>query len=142
MAARLPEPPAHAFVERRTVTEDDCDMLGHVGNVTWLDWVVKAAGAHSRSIGLDFDYFKRKGAVWIVRLHEIDYIRESRAGDELATHTWVAGAKAATTLRQTVIKRGDETLVATLSTWAFFDLNTRRPQRIPKDLLELYGWKP
>ena len=142
MATRPPEPPTHAFSEQRVVGDDDCDMLGHVGNVTWLDWVIKAAGAHSRSIGLDFAYFERTGAVWVVRRHEIDYIREARSGDKLVTYTWVGGTKAATTLRQTIIKRGEETVVAAASTWAFFDLKTRRPKRIPKELLERYGWQP
>lgn len=117
-------------------------MLGHVGNETWLVWVNWIAQLHSQHAGLDMDAYRRMGAVWIVRRHEIDYVREAREGQGLEFFTWVSEARAASSTRCTVIRKEADVAVSARTQWAFVDWATRRPRRIPDGLLERYGWDP
>jgi acyl-CoA thioester hydrolase len=137
------EPPANAFTHRFVVADSDIDELGHAGNVIWVRWVNEAAGAHSMSVGLDFETYKSMGFLWVVRRHEIEYLGAALAGQELAAVTWVDSQRGATSLRRTLFHRGsDRALLArAATTWALVNVETRKPLRIPKPLLARYGFE-
>ena len=66
-----------------TAAADDIDELGHVSNLVYLRWVLDAALAHSAAAGWDHAAYRRLGAVFVVRRHEIDYLAPVVAGDEV-----------------------------------------------------------
>ena len=76
-AARAPA----AFVLVTEVGEADIDMLGHASNIAYLRWVQDVAVAHSAAVGLDMEGYSQLGAVFVVRRHEIDYLRPVVRGD-------------------------------------------------------------
>ena len=122
-----------------TATAADIDELGHVSNLVYVRWVLEVAMAHSRSIGWDFDDYKRLGSVFVVRRHEIDYLASVREGEQLVAETWVDSYKQVSVVRRTEIKRGDQVVARGASTWAFLAIATGRPQRIPDDLRALFS---
>jgi acyl-CoA thioester hydrolase len=130
-----------AFEKHIVAEPGDIDELGHVSNLVYLRWVQDAATAHSGSLGWDLPAYKKLGSVWVVRKHEIEYLRSALEGDELILRTWVADWRGASSRRDTRIlrKEGREELVRASTRWAFVDANTGRPQRVPKDLIELFG---
>ena len=136
------EPPANVFTHRFVVSKSDIDELGHAGNVSWVRWVNEAAGAHSLAIGLDLESYRKLGMVWVVRRHEIEYLGAAFEGDRVDALTWVASIRGATSQRKTLFRRSDsQTLLARAeTTWALLALPSGRPTRIPKDLLERYGF--
>lgn len=119
------------------VGEDDIDMLGHASNIAYLRWVQDVAVSHSAAVGLDMEGYSQLGAVFVVRRHEIDYLRPVVRGDKLELRTWIDSASAAKCKRATEIVRvvGDgtpEVVVArAMTTWGFVELATGRPTRIP-----------
>jgi acyl-CoA thioester hydrolase len=119
---------------------DDVDELGHVSNLVYLRWVLDAAKAHSRSLGWDFAAYRRIGAVWVVRRHEIEYSRPAYAGDAIRAVTWVATMQRASSLRRTrIVRAGDGLELARASTmWAFVDAAAGRLIRIPDDVRAAY----
>lgn len=135
-------PPADAFVHRFVVQPEHIDELGHAGNVTWVRWVNDAAIAHSASVGLTAATYRELGVVWVVRKHEIEYLWQALVGETLEAHTWVASLRGATSLRRTVFRRAEDArvLVRAATTWALIDIATTRPRRIPKELLQSYGF--
>jgi acyl-CoA thioester hydrolase len=135
-------PPANAFTHRFVVSASDIDELGHAGNVSWVRWVNEAAGAHSLSVGLDFEAYKKLGLLWVVRRHEIEYLGAAYAQERLDAVTWVESQRGATSVRRTLFRRGPALLARAATTWAMITVATGKPTRIPKELLMRYGYAP
>jgi acyl-CoA thioester hydrolase len=116
------------------VTSDDIDTLGHVNNISYVRWIQDIAVAYSASVGLDYEAYGKIGGIFVIRRHEIDYLRPLLRGDIVRVCTWVGSVMAAKCIRHTELRRGsDPDLVAKAHTvWAFVDAKTGRPTRIPK----------
>ena len=124
------------FVLQTSVTPEDVDELGHASNLVYLRWVLEAAVAHSRAAGLGPAEYVARGQVFVVRRHEIEYFRSAMPGDALAVETRVTAFLAATSERQTVIRRASDSLVLACARtrWAFVTQASGRPVRIPDDI--------
>lgn len=109
--------------------------------MSWVRWINEAASAHSRSVGLDLAAYRKLGVIWVVRRHDVTYLAPAFARETLDALTWVSSARAATSLRRTCFYRvADGVLLARAeTTWALLDLATRKPTRIPADLMNRYG---
>src|SRR3954452_7033317 len=104
------------------VADDDIDMLGHASNIADVRWVQDVAVAHSSAVGLDMEGYSQLGAVFVVRRHEIDYLRPVVRGDILQLRTWIDSASAAKCKRATEIVRvgTPEVVVArAMTTWGY-----------------------
>ena len=113
-------------------TSADIDDLDHVSNLVYVRWILEVALAHSDAVGWDGAAYRRLGAIWVVRRHEIDYLQSVVLGDRVAVTTWVEAVKGVSSIRRTSMRRmrdGVEVCRAS-STWAFIDLATGKPRRI------------
>ncbi|MGQ0633310.1 MAG: acyl-CoA thioesterase [Planctomycetaceae bacterium] len=121
-----------------TVVAADLDSLGHANNVSYLVWMQSAAVAHSAAQGWPTEAYQRLGAGWVVRSHQIEYLRPAFAGDAIVVRTWVADTKKATSLRRYQILRrhdsGPVTLAVAATDWAFVDFATGILKRIPPEV--------
>lgn len=135
-------PPANAFSHRFSVPESDIDDLGHASNVAWVRWLQDAATAHSLSIGLGLDEYKKLGVLWVVRRHDIEYLGSAFANEALEALTWVDSMKGATSLRRTLFRRASDgvELCRSATTWVLLSIPSGRPTRVPKELLARYGF--
>jgi acyl-CoA thioester hydrolase len=126
------------------VQPSDIDELGHASNLVYLRWVQEAALAHSTAVGLDQAAYLSRGEVWVVRSHEIQYLRPALAGERLAVDTRVASMSVANSVRRTVITRVmDGALLCKASTdWVFVDVARGRPRRIPEDVRARFPLEP
>ena len=132
------------FVHTITVAEADIDQLGHASNLVYLRWVLEAAVAHSASLGLDGPAYLARGQSFVVRRHEIDYLRPAQLGDRLAVETRVATMTAATSLRRTrILREADGAELCRAATdWAYLDLARGRAVRIPEDVRSRFPLEP
>lgn len=126
------------------VRREDIDELGHASNLVYLRWVLEAALAHSTAVGLDQRAYLDRGEVWVVRAHQIEYVRPALAGEKLAVDTRVASMSAANSMRRTTITRvSDGALLCKASTdWVFVDVRRGRPRRIPEDVRVRFPIEP
>ena len=122
------------------VPEDDIDMLGHASNIAYVRWVQDVALAHSAAVGLGMDGYAKLGAVFVIRRHEIDYLRPVLRGETLELRTWIDSAAAAKCHRATEIARGDTIVARAMTTWGFIELATGRPTRIPDEVRTKFSW--
>ena len=121
---------------------DDMDELEHVSNLVYLRWVLEVAQGHSAAVGYDHAAYRALGSVFVVRRHEIDYLRPAFAGDRIRLSTWVDSWKAASSIRMTRIARvdsgdgdgGEVELARAKTRWAFIDMASGRPTRIPENV--------
>jgi acyl-CoA thioester hydrolase len=136
------QPPSSAYAHRFRVAEADIDEQGHANNVVWVRWLNEAAIAHSEAIGCGRERMRELGAVWLVRRHDIEYLEPALLGEELVSWTWPATMRGATSLRRTVIVRGEQLLARAETTWVLIDALRKRPRRVTPELLAAYGFTP
>lgn len=139
------------------VSASDIDVLGHVNNVVYVQWMQDAAYAHSAALGWTLQRYMDLGAGWVARLHQIEYLQPAFEGDRVLIKTWVADMKKVTSTRRYKMVRIDpslgdndnleaepeaepatpqrETLLAVAhTTWAFIDYKRGTPMRIPAEM--------
>ena len=127
------------------VPDEDIDMLGHASNIAYVRWVQDVALAHSAAVGLGMDGYAQLGAVFVIRRHEIDYLRPALRGESLELRTWIDSAAAAKCHRATeiakVIPGAPEVIIArAMTTWGFVEIATGRPTRIPDEVRTKFSW--
>jgi len=126
------------------VRPEDIDIVGHVNNVVYVQWMQDAAVAHSEALGWPFRRYQELGAGWVARLHQIEYLQPAMPGDRVVIKTWVADMKRVTSTRryQMVRYEGEdrkEVLLAAAHTqWAFIDFAKRLPRRSPEDMVATF----
>jgi acyl-CoA thioester hydrolase len=130
-----------------TVEDADIDMLGHASNIAFVRWIQDVAVAHSAAVGYALTAFLEKGAFFVVRRHEVDYLRPALRGEPLVVRTWIESAAAAKCERVTEIARlgpgGEPELVATArTTWGYVEATTGRPVRIHDEVRAAFGMPP
>jgi acyl-CoA thioester hydrolase len=127
----------HGFV----ASESDVDPLGHVNNVAFVRWIQDVAVAHSASVGWDYAAYQKLGAVFVVRRHEVDYLRPVLAGEQLLASTWISEASGAKCLRMTELRRASdgEVVARGVTTWVLVQIPSGRPMRIQPELIATFG---
>jgi len=117
------------------VTVQDIDDLDHAGNFHYIKWMQHAAIAHSTANGWPAQKYYELGAGWVVRSHQITYLRPAFEGDSIFIRTWVVNMKSATSLRRYEIRNDTGDILATAQTdWAFVNYEKQKPTRIPPDV--------
>ena len=129
---------AERFTFPITATAADIDELGHVSNVVYLRWVMDVAMAHSLALGWGHPEYRAHGAVFVVRRHEIDYLAQVTAGQQIIGTTWIASWKAASCIRMTELVRDGQPVARASTLWAFMSLTSGRPTRIPDEIVTLF----
>lgn len=129
------------FTIRIHVQPRDIDVLGHVNNSTYQQYLERAAIAHSESLGLTLERYRTLGGVFVMRRIEIEYLRPAATGDILDVTTWVAELRGACAIRYYEIRKpGERELLLTAEAlWVWVDAQTLRPRSIPDILQETLG---
>ncbi|MCE9591766.1 MAG: acyl-CoA thioesterase [Planctomycetes bacterium] len=128
------------FMEH-TVEPGDIDGQGHVNNAVYVSWMDRAAFAHSRAVGYDMEAYRRAGASFVVRRHEIEYFAPAFEGERIVVATWPCRMERFTALRRHHIVRVADgaTLVKALTRWIYIDTATGRPRRMPDELIKAFS---
>lgn len=123
-----------AFTVPLLVRDDDFDRQGHVNNVAFVRYVQDAAVAHWTAVApAEF----QAAFTWVVRRHELEYLRPGLPGDQLVARTWVGEPSGATWERFTEVARADGPVLVTARTvWVLLDSATGRPRRVDPRMVE------
>ena len=122
---------SHSF----TVSAEDIDEQNHVNNVAYVRWIQDVAVAHwfaSATEGMRGEF------TWILTRHEIDYKKQTFAGETVAATTWVGKATKVTCERFTEIMRGADLVVKARSVWCLIDKNSGKPAKITEEIREIF----
>lgn len=132
------------FVHEVEVLPADIDRLRHASNQVYLRWVLEAALLHSTALGLDEDAYFARGQAWIVRRHELSYLKPALAGDRLRVETQVHSMAAASSVRKTRIVRPADgaTLFLASTDWVYVETARGRPSRIPQEVRSRFPIEP
>lgn len=131
------------FEYRHLIAVEDIDELGHAGNYHYVKWLQFAAIAHSSANGWPPERYDELGAGWVVRSHDIVYLKPAFEGEIVVIKTWVANMKPATSLRKYEVLNKEGDLLAKAETdWAFVKRQSQRPIRIPQQVSECFSVLP
>lgn len=135
-----PPPPEEIYRTKIKVNWEDIDVMGHVNNATYLDYMNECTMQLIASHGYSWNRMTTEGIGMYARKVRIIYHQPALLDDVLAINTWAYQMKRATGVRYYEIQRtADENKIAeivTLAAWV--DLETGRPIRIPARLLALF----
>ena len=128
------------FSTRFTIPSAANDQNGHVNNVMYVQWMQEVATWHSAAVGCTFESCQQLNAAWVVRAHQIEYLRPAFAGQELEILTWVCNLKRTrSTRRYRFVRVSDQTLLARAETdWVFMNTESGRPMSIPTQISNCY----
>ena len=123
---------------RFRVKADDIDFNGHVGNVTYLSWMIEAATRHSESVGFGYEKCRELGGTWVARSHRIEYKKPAMEGDELEMQTWIESiGRLLSVRRYQLLRPSDGAVICEGETeWVFVDSKRMRPMKIPAEITE------
>jgi acyl-CoA thioester hydrolase len=125
-----------------TVAPSDIDDLGHASNIVYLRWVQDAALAHTTALGLAQADYVALGKAWVVRKHEIEYLRPAFEGDVLRLETRVVSMSVASSVRKTRILRQGVELCRATTDCVVVEIARGRPCRIPREVQERFPIEP
>ena len=126
-----------------TVPPDALDENGHVNNVRYVQWMQEAAVHHYESIG-GIPLTQAIGATWVVRSHNIEYLRPAFAGDRIEVNTWVVNIRRVRSLRRyRFIRVADGKLLVKGETdWVFVDTKTGVPRLVAAEIIRIFPLLP
>lgn len=130
------------FVHEVAVLPADIDNLSHASNQVYLRWVLDAALAHSTAVGFPEAAYIARGQAWVVRRHDLEYLRPALVDERLRVETRVADMSVASCVRKTQIFRGEELLLRASTDWVYVALPGGRPIRIPPDIRHHFPLEP
>jgi acyl-CoA thioester hydrolase len=136
-----PLDPVYSF--EFTVPSDALDENGHVNNVRYVQWMQEAAVRHYESLG-GIPLTQAIGATWVVRSHNIEYLRPAFAGDRLEVRTWVVDIRRVRSLRRYRFLRVSDgkLLVKGETDWVFVDAKTGAPMVVPEQIIQIFPLLP
>ena len=99
-----------------------------------------AAIAHSAAQGWPGEAYQRLGSGFVVRSHQIEYLRPAVEGQRLMVRTWVATMKKVSSQRRyDILHEPDGLLLARAATeWVFVNYRTGIPARVPPEVLNSF----
>ncbi|NBC37596.1 acyl-CoA thioesterase [Novosphingobium sp. FSY-8] len=129
---------ANSFTHTFTAGPEHIDVMGHVNNAVWVQWMEAIATTHWER---DAAPAHVAAYAWVVTRHEIDYKGNVRQGDQVLAETFIPeGPKGARFDRRVDFRAiaADGTpgkvIVSARTTWAMIELATGRLSRIPAEV--------
>ncbi|MBI1391194.1 MAG: acyl-CoA thioesterase [Alphaproteobacteria bacterium] len=117
---------------------EDFDELGHVNNAVYLRWAQEIAVRHWTTAAPPALQARR---LFVVLRHEVDYRDPVLPGDPVIGRTWLGPANGPRFERTVDIRKPGARRAAAFvkSVWCMLDIETRRPLRVGKDVLDAFG---
>ncbi|QLF92465.1 acyl-CoA thioesterase [Pseudomonas sp. ABC1] len=131
-----------AFVIDLRVEAAHIDELEHANNAVYVTWLERCAWAHSRSLGLDLDDYRRLNRAMAVLRHEIDYLAAGYLGDDLQLGTWIVESDQRLKMKRRfqLLRPADgAVLLRAETTFVCIELSSGKPKRMPPEFVEGYG---
>ncbi|MGK7392759.1 MAG: acyl-CoA thioesterase [Candidatus Cyclobacteriaceae bacterium M2_1C_046] len=127
-----------AFKHNIKVSPDDIDVMGHVNNVVYVQWVQDVAEAHWKTKA---SLQQQEEILWVVLRHEIDYIKPAFQEDTIIGSTWVEPAEGPKTVRHVEFKRKEDNqlLAKSRTTWVAINPTTGKPTRLGEDVMRVFN---
>jgi acyl-CoA thioester hydrolase len=116
-----------------TAQPEHIDVMGHVNNAVWVQWMEAIATAHWEA---DAAPEHVAAYVWVVTRHEIDYRGNIAEGESVTALTSIPAGPTGARFDRLVEFRNPagKVIVSARSTWAMLDRASGRVMRVPAEV--------
>jgi acyl-CoA thioester hydrolase len=124
-----------------TAGPEHIDVLGHVNNVVWVQWMEALATSHWEALA---PAAWQDAYVWVVTRHEIDYRGNIALGESVTGETFVPdpprGARfdRRVDFRPETGKSAGKVIVSARTQWVLIEKASGRIQRVPAEMAALF----
>ena len=117
------------------------DLMRHVNNVEYLQWLEDVAWDHSVHLGMSPQDYERLGHGMVVRRHELDYVAPALLGDRVLLATWIVGLDRLSLHRryQFVREADGATLFCGATHFVCVGIDDGRVRRMPAEFASVYA---
>ncbi|MEP5568268.1 MAG: acyl-CoA thioesterase [Halioglobus sp.] len=130
------------FTRVSTVQAEDIDGLQHTNNTVYVNWCEQVAWAHSVSLGLDLDAYRRLDRAMAITHSEYHYLQASQEGNDVITGTWIVNwDKRLTMQRRFQVNRLSDgaCLLRGGMRFACIEISSGKPRRLPAEFIDGYS---
>ncbi len=98
----------------------------------------EVAGNHALTLNFDITQLHQQNLTWVLHRMNIKMKRYPKWREQITIETWPAAGDALRAYRDyDILDEHEESIGCCLSYWMMINLKTRRPTRMPKEVLEL-----
>jgi acyl-CoA thioester hydrolase len=117
------------------------DLMQHVNNVHYLQWLEDVAWDHSVALGMRPADYARLGQGMVVRRHELDYVAPALLADRVLLATWIVGLDRLSLHRryQFVRESDGATLFRGATHFVCVEIASGKVRRMPAEFTEVYS---
>lgn len=122
------------FRQTFTAQSEHIDVMGHVNNAVWVEWIQDMATTHWEAVAAPEH---ARDFIWLVVRHEIDYRGNISAGESVTGETWIPGKpQGAKSMRRVDFRDGNgKVIVSAATTWAMLHRETGRLARVRPEVI-------
>lgn len=122
------------FSRSFTAGPEHIDVMGHVNNAVWVQWIQDMATDHWDAAARAED---REAFIWLVIRHEIDYRGNISVGECVTGETWIpGGAQGAKSARRVdFTDSAGKVIVSANTVWAMLDRESGRLARVRPEVM-------
>lgn len=131
--------------EKSTIVKvrfSDCDPIGHLNNVKYLEYMLNAREDHVEMFyGFTYEeYMRNTGCTWIAIQNEIAYLKEVRYNTNVVISSKTIEISDRISKVEILMKSEDgQTVYAVLwITVIYFNMKTRKSESMPEDTMKLF----
>lgn len=116
-----------------TARPEHIDVMGHVNNAVWVQWMEAVATAHWEAVA---PAEHQAAYAWVVTRHEIDYRGNIADGESVTAETFIPDGPSGPRFDRRVDFRNGagKVIVSARTTWAMIDRGTGRLSRVPPEV--------
>ncbi len=120
-----------------TAGPEHIDVLGHVNNAVWVQWMEALATSHWEALA---PAEWQAAYVWVVTRHEIDYRGNIALGESATGETFVPDPPRGARFDRRVDFRNTagKVIVSARTQWVLIDKASGRIQRVPAEMAALF----
>lgn len=120
----------------------DCDPIGHLNNVKYLEYMFNAREDHVEDFyGFTYEaWTKKTGCTWITIQNEIAYLKEVRYNQKVVISSKTVFISDRTSTIEILMKSEDEKIIHAVL-WVqviYFNMKTRKSEVQPEEVKELF----
>lgn len=120
---------------------EDIDGLNHTNNAVYVQWCEKVGWAHSESLGLNLDDYRRLNRAMAIRRGSYEYLLPTGLDDELSIATWLLVSDGKLTMErrfQLIRNRDQATILRGRWDLVCIELSSGQVRRMPPEFRQVY----
>ena len=124
---------SNRFTLTFTAQLEHIDVMGHVNNAVWVQWMEALATAHWQAVA---PAEHQAAYAWVVSRHEIDYRGNIKLGENVTPETFIPDGPSGAKFDRWVEFRNEvgKVIVSARTTWGMIDRPTGLIRRVPPEV--------